>query len=211
MKNIKKIVFDVDNTLIIWKKEYVSALKETLENFNIDIDVHLVDNVIESLEGNYEMLSKEILLNDINNVCNLNLTMEFIDTFFEKQKKLASFDQEIYNTIEYLSEKYELIVFSNFFTEVQEGRLETLGVRKFFSKIYGGDILKTKPCKESFEKIIGENNPKECVMIGDSLKYDIQGALNAGMQVILYDYKKQYNDTYDYPVIKSIPELKNIL
>lgn len=211
MKNIKKIVFDVDNTLIIWKKEYVSALKETLENFNIDIDVHLVDNVIESLEGNYEMLSKEILLNDINNVCNLNLTMEFIDTFFEKQKKLASFDQEIYNTIEYLSEKYELIVFSNFFTEVQEGRLETLGIRKFFSKIYGGDVLKTKPCKESFEKIIGENDPKECVMIGDSLKYDIQGALNAGMQVILYDYKKQYNDTYDYPVIKSIPELKNIL
>lgn len=211
MNDIKKIIFDVDNTLIIWKKEYISALKETLDFFNVEIDAYVVDSVIESLEGKYDIISKEILLKDINKICNLQLKMDFINMFFEKQKKLATFDQELYNTIEYLSDKYELVVFSNFFSEIQEGRLETLGIRKFFSKVYGGDIIKVKPCKESFIKIIGENKPYECVMVGDSLKYDIQGALDVGMNAILYDYKNVYNEKYSYPVIKNIKDLKSIL
>lgn len=211
MNGIKKIVFDIDNTLIIWKKEYVRALEECLEHFDIKIDVNRVDNVIDSLEQNHEIITKEILLNDINKICGLDLKMPFIDMLFEKQKTLATYNQEIYETIEYLNQKYDLVIFTNWFHEIQTGRLEIMKIKKFFSKIYAGDDIKLKPNKDSFKTVIGNNEPNECIMIGDSLKLDIEGALNVGMNVILHDYKNVFNGKYDYPVIKNITELKNIL
>lgn len=35
---IKKLIFDLDNTIIEWIPEYVEALKETLNEYKIDID-----------------------------------------------------------------------------------------------------------------------------------------------------------------------------
>ncbi len=118
MDNIKKVIFDIDNTLIIWKQEYICALKETLDYFDIKIDVNLVDNVIDNLEQNHKIISKEILLNDINEKFNLNLEMSFINMLFEKQKELAFYNKKIFDTIKYLSRKYELLIFTNYFHEV---------------------------------------------------------------------------------------------
>ena len=33
---IKKLIFDLDNTLIMWKPEYVNALRKTLQKYNIN-------------------------------------------------------------------------------------------------------------------------------------------------------------------------------
>ena len=44
---IKKIIFDLDNTLILWKDEYVNALKETLKKYNINEDPNYVNNLID--------------------------------------------------------------------------------------------------------------------------------------------------------------------
>ena len=35
---IKRIIFDLDGTLINWKKEYLIAFKTALEEFNIPLD-----------------------------------------------------------------------------------------------------------------------------------------------------------------------------
>ena len=51
MNEIKKIIFDVDNTLIYWKPEYVDALTKSLKKFNINIETSKVDNLIENLEN----------------------------------------------------------------------------------------------------------------------------------------------------------------
>jgi len=61
---LKKIIFDVDNTLILWKDEYVLALKDAVEEFNINVDYKKIDNIIESLENKYEILTKEDFLKD---------------------------------------------------------------------------------------------------------------------------------------------------
>ena len=47
---VKKLIFDLDNTLIIWKSEYVSALEETMKEFNIEsIKLYAIDNIIENI------------------------------------------------------------------------------------------------------------------------------------------------------------------
>ena len=68
---IKKLIFDLDNTLIIWKDEYSLELKYLLEEYKVDTDYKKVDKIIDDLEYKHDTISKEILLNDINN--NLNL------------------------------------------------------------------------------------------------------------------------------------------
>ena len=91
---LKKIIFDVDNTLILWKDEYVLALKDAVEEFNINVDYKKIDNIIESLENKYEILTKEDFLKDINEEFNLNLGMDFIDELFKKQYTLAPNDND---------------------------------------------------------------------------------------------------------------------
>ena len=47
---IKKLIFDLDNTLIIWKDEYSLELKYLLEEYKIDICYKKVDKIIDDLE-----------------------------------------------------------------------------------------------------------------------------------------------------------------
>ena len=209
MKGIKKIIFDVDNTLIFWKKEYISALINTVEKYNIKVDPRKIDAIVETLEKKFVILSKESFLKTINEELNLNLDMDFINYFFEEQKSLAVVDNELIELLEYLSSKYELIIFTNYFHEIQEGRLKTAQIDKFFSKIYGGDDVPVKPNAEGFNIIIGNDNKDEYVMIGDSIEIDIMGAKNAGIKSILFDYKNVINNS-EYMVIKDLKELKNI-
>lgn len=83
---IKKLIFDLDNTIIEWIPEYVEALKETLNEYKIDIDYKKIDNITEMQEKIHDTLSREQLLSDINNGCNLNLNIDFINTLIDKQK-----------------------------------------------------------------------------------------------------------------------------
>ena len=68
---MKRLLFDLENTLIKWKDEYTIALQKTIEEFNIDIDYHVIDAVIEKQEKTHDMMNKEVLLNDINEEINL--------------------------------------------------------------------------------------------------------------------------------------------
>lgn len=137
--------------------------------------------------------------------------MNFIDKLFENQKKLAEIDDNLIEIIKYLSKKYELVVLSNYFKEIQIGRLKTAKIYDYFTNVYGGDDVKLKPNKESYLRAIYPNKIEECIMIGDSLKYDIEGALKIGLKAILYDYNNKLPDNEEYIKINKLEELKNIL
>ena len=64
---IKRLVIDLDNTIILWKDEYTSALKKVMKEYNLDIDYKIIDDLIESQEKKYKTVTKEQLLLDINN------------------------------------------------------------------------------------------------------------------------------------------------
>lgn len=209
---MKRLIFDLDNTLIIWKQEYVQALEETIKMYNINIETEKIDEIIESLDKKYEMLTKTILLEEINSKYNLNLGMDFINTLFEKQGQLAEYDEELISTIKYLSEKYEsLVILTNYYKEVQEKRLETAKIRKYFDEVYAGDTNPLKPRKEAFINAMWKYKIEECIMIGDDLINDIKGAQVLGIDTILVDYFDKIKDQKNQKVIKKVRELKKIL
>lgn len=209
---IKRLIFDLDNTLILWKDEYTSALIETMKEFNINIDYKLIDDVIEIQDRTKEKMTREDLLNDINKICNLDLKIEFINRLIENQKQLSpENDIRMIHLFEYLSSKYEIVLLTNYFKEAQMGRLEKLGIKKYFKEAYGCEETNFKPNIEAFIKAKGKYEYNECMMIGDSLRCDIEVPKKLGMEVIRVDLEEKIKEETEYKIIKNIYELKNIL
>ena len=220
---IKNLFFDLDNTIIkdedVDSEYYKIALNKLGYDENDYWGIYCKIDEYEktlTIENNY--FTKEGLINFINKGLNRNYSIELIDELIKVVGKTWT-KRIVLNkeTLEYLYKKYNLYIYTNFFLESQQTRIDEIGYTKYFNKIFTADIYGSKPFKNSFEKILEELNvlPEECIMIGDNKKIDIMAANNVGMKSILYDYDgtrdKKYIMTKDYIVIKDLRELENIL
>ena len=213
---IKRIVFDLDNTLIDWEDEYWHlGITEACRKLNIPYTKTMEEKIIKAIDD-YENKQKyydvEIMQNSINRELKRDYTTDFLETilkYFEicVPKKV---DSSILKTLEYLSNKYELVILTNWFENQQIQRLKNSGILKYFKKIYGTEKIKVKPNKEAFISAIEDCKPDECIMIGDNLKIDVDGAMEAGIKAIFLNKKNIVVDK-KYKQIRSIDELINIL
>ena len=206
---IKKLIFDLDNTLIIWKDEYVNALKETLKKYNNNEDPNYINDLIDSYEDYYEKYDVVNMLEHINNNVKEKIDIDFMNDFLDRIGYMSEPDQDVISTLEYLSKKYKLVVLTNWFTVPQSNRLKNAHIYKYFSEIYGGEDF-IKPNRESFIKAAGDTNLEECIMIGDNYNIDIMGAYNAGIRPIFMNPKHKENKN-NFEEIEKLSDLKNIL
>lgn len=207
---MKAIIFDLDNTLIMWKDEFILALKKVIKDMNLNYDeklINKIDSAINESEKHFKKLTKQNLLDFINKTCNINLPMEFINKLEIEQGNLYYEDKDVVSTIEYLSKKYDLYVVTNWFTKTQSLRLEGMGILKYFKKVYGADINYYKPQKCVFDCILNNYKPSECISIGDSLENDVKLPISLGMNAIW----KTNEINNNYKTIKDIKDLMNIL
>ena len=208
---IKKVIFDLDNTLMNWKDEYIFALTNVINKLNLNYNndkIKEIDKALTIYENYNTLYTKESFLKFLNDRCNINLPIEFVDMLIEEQCNCFEIlSKEKIDTLEYLSNKYKLIVISNWFTYTQRKRLENAGIAKYFEIITGGDEHELKPSLNAFCVI---ENPSECIMVGDSIKNDIEPALKLGMQAVLITDKNVRKDLR-YKRIKKLEELKEML
>ena len=208
---IKRIIFDLDNTLIMWLDHYSLLLKDILKDNNLDIDYLIIDRAIEAQEVKYDYLTKEQLLHDINAGLDEPVSMSLVDQILERQKVLAEYDEDTIDVLKYLASKYEIVVLTNYFKDTQTGRLKTAGLLPYINEVFGGDTIgKIKPNPSGFIKAMGNHTANECLMIGDSLNIDIKGAKNVGIPTILVDRENHHPD-YQGKRIISLKELKEML
>lgn len=207
---IKKIIFDIDNTIIDFPKNYKVNFESILQKHGSNLSGTDLYNAI----GNYEKYKtniyydKDRLLEIINKELNTNFTIEIINDFFKMYDKLITpVSDEVKDTLEYLSSKYEIVAYTNWFTDTQISRLNEAGILHYFKEVYGGDKIPLKPRKEGFMKVINGLNLSECVMIGDNLEVDIKVPYEMGMNV----FHLNKFGTSKYPTIKKIEELKERL
>lgn len=207
---MKAIIFDVDNTLIDWKDEFVFALRDLLKEKHPNIteeEIIKIDKVIDENEKYLKALNKEEFLEYIRNKCNINFSEDFVDRLIVAQGRCVYEDEELIKTIEYLSSKYDLYVISNWFTKTQQLRLEKMGIAKYFKNIWGADTNYFKPDVKAFDVILEKYKKEDCLYVGDKFEIDIIPALKVGMNAIW----KTNNESDKYQTIKNINELKNIL
>ena len=208
---IKRIIFDLDNTLIPWNKDWDLNIKMSLEEVGIKISQEEFEKLKLSLkeyEKKYSIYKKETMLFNFEETLKRKIPKEFIDIWIENLKNCYVIDKKIEEILSYLSKKYELVVLTNWFTEQQKVRLERANLAQYFKEIIGTDQILNKPNKEAFERAIYPHSKKECIMIGDDLNTDIKGAINSGIDYLHLNIK---NEKTDYKSINSLDELKEIL
>ena len=84
---------------------------------------------------------------------------------------------------------YQMHIITNGFREVQRDKLANCGLSGFFTKVFiSEEIQTTKPHRQIFEHALKSTNAakRKSIMIGDSWETDIQGALNFGMDQIMF-------------------------
>ena len=215
---IKRVIFDIDNTLIPWKEEYYNEINNVLDELkveHIEQDYIEIKNALGKYENEYYTFDRKLMMNFINNYTKKNYPEEFI---YKVTKKWANcvpekIDENIIKLLEYLKTKYELVILTDWYGDQQTERLQKLDILKYFEKIYCAENTKRKPFKEAFIQAIGINKPEECIIIGDNFERDIQGAINAGLQAIWYNPNNKTEITKDigYYVISNLEEVNKIL
>lgn len=229
MKTYSSIIFDLDDTLWDTKRNSKDALHDIYINYKLDrFYEHYEDFYIlfltlnESLweQYNHGRINKEELQNtrfrkllsphtlELNF---LRINEDFIETTCSKTKLIDG----AHDILAYLSNKYNLFILSNSFEKALQAKIDSSGFNKYFAQIYSSESIGiNKPDAKAFEYVIKDQNSsiEECVMIGDNLSTDIQGAINSGIDQIWFN-PEAYNHPNIQPThnIRSLFELKDIL
>lgn len=206
---MKKIIFDLDNTLLMWEDEYINILINVLNEYGIYENYNEINSIIDSYDKSCEILDKQDLLNRINHKFNYNLDISFIDKLLEEQgQNCCIISSKIKPLLKYLSKNYELYILSNWFKTCQVERLKKTGIYQYFKNIYCGDEVAVKPNKKAFLNVIKNNDPKEYTLIGDSYNSDIKPALELGINAIWLTKDK---NTSSIKTIDSLEKLYKML
>lgn len=205
---MERFIFDIDGTLINADFELESKMLRSLFSSEEEADkfVPLKVDIIEEYEDLFNRYNIEAFRNFISLRTGLNISREFINEWLRFGSCL---DDKVIDgvgdTLEYLKSKdKELVILSNWFTEVQIERLRKNHLLEYFSEIYGGDY-DLKPHLNAYLRAFGKRRPEECIMIGDNYLKDFCGALNAGARALHYNPNGIITDK---KMIKRIDEIK---
>jgi putative hydrolase of the HAD superfamily len=106
-----------------------------------------------------------------------------------------------------------LHLLTNGFENVQHSKLRSSNLQNYFTEVITSEASNClKPNKEIFEYALKKckSCKEECIMIGDNLDADIQGAINAGIDTIFVNHlnvEPYIQPTY---MIHHLKELEDI-
>ncbi|HEY6975642.1 MAG TPA: YjjG family noncanonical pyrimidine nucleotidase [Chitinophagaceae bacterium] len=142
------------------------------------------------------------------------LSKQLAQQFLERlplKKNLFPYAVEI---LKYLTLKgYKLHLVTNGFEMIQHSKLNNSNLCSYFVEVITSETSKSlKPNKEIFEYALNKCNAckDECIMIGDSLDADIQGAINAGIDTVFVNHlniKPTIEPTYTVYHLKELEKI----
>lgn len=199
----KALIIDLDNTIYL-----VSSIGDVLFKSLFQ----LITKSGEYTE-NLDELKAEIM----------RRPFQFVASDFSFSEKLKSeclkllsdltYDERIepvenYETIREIPCKKFLVTTG--FAKLQNSKIDRLGIKNDFEKVYIIDPGKTAQTKRDiFKKILVNYKFRldEVLVVGDDLNSEIKAAKELGIEAVLYDYKSAHTETEDQKVIRNFKEL----
>ncbi len=196
MKNYKKYIFDLDYTLLIpdWSKEddFLRRNIPSEEQEEFFKQKQLILNKYELEFPKYDFKT----LSDYFKSYGFSVSEEVIKGWMIHNGKTIK-DKVVDGVIElfdYLkTNNKDIVILTSWFSGTQIPRLKRTSLYEYIDKIVAGEDA-MKPDLESFELAIGDTNKEDCIMIGDSIKSDKMGALNAGIDYYIVDDEHSIRD-----------------
>ena len=226
MKNITDIFFDLDHTLWDFDKNSILAFDKIFKVHHPTIDTNVFVEVYAPINQacwklyqvdkmTHEELRYQRLKQSFDSI-NYPISDKDIDYISEKYIEYLPDNNLLFDgaieVLEYLQPKYNLHIITNGFAEVQGRKMSNSGLNSYFKTITNSEMAGVKkPHRNIFEHALAlaKTRKENAIMIGDCIDADVRGALDYGMQAILFD-EKEIHSVEGIKTIKQLVELKNI-
>ena len=223
---IRNVLMDLDDTILDFQKAERIALSRTLRSLGIDPAEAVLSRYHEINRGKWEQLERGELTVEQVKVQRFGRLFSEIgagapaEVAAERYEDLLAighyFIDGAEEVLQTLSKTYRLYLASNGTTKVQQSRIASAGIAKYFSGMFlSQQIGEAKPSKAFFDvcfsKIDGFQKD-ETVMVGDSLTSDIQGGKNAGITTIWFHPTARQEQSavqpdYEIRTLRELPPL----
>jgi len=225
---IQHVFFDLDHTLWDFEKNSDLTFQKVFKINNLQIDVNSFLEIYKPLNFNYwklyreEKVTKSALrygrLKETFDAINFKVSDELINLMADQYiTHLADFNflfDGTFEILDYLKEKYKLHIITNGFEEIQTKKMINSNIHHYFDKVITSEsvgVKKPNPKVFDYALQMVKATPNECMMIGDNLEADIQGAINCGIKAIHYNSEKNSKIPNKITSIHHLLEIKKYL
>lgn len=233
MKKYKDLFIDFDDTLYDTYGNAVIALRETFEAFQLGrffedpqifYDAYWTANI--SLWSRYSKgeitrsyLIVERFRRPLSEGKGLEVTeslcLEMSDKFLDFCSSKPGVIDGAHELMDYLRDKgYRMHICSNGFHEVQYKKLAACGLGDYFDTIIlSEDAGANKPSPLYFDYAfkVSVANRESTLMIGDNLQSDILGAMNAGIDAMLFNRWQVSPEEFPQNLTFAVDHLRDIM
>lgn len=234
----KKILFDLDNTLIDDDENRKYAIKKVIKNMRGNVDKKEIEDFIKfdnkywkdraegkikdpykfkTIEEKTEWVRAERFIRFFKNI-SYEEAVKINDSYIKDLNKNVIQIKNAEEVVKYLFERnYEIYIITNGPTIPAKSKLEKINVNKYIKTLYTAEEAGfMKPHKEFFDKFFKKIDAKatnDMLIIGDELEKDILGGIRNNIDTCWFNIKNEENKTEIKPdmEIKKLIDLKNIL
>lgn len=222
---VKAVIFDFDGTLVDFTNTDIECLKLILKKTGAQVEP---DAFIESAISHI-IFFHELVDSGEENPLNLyhyrlfhafsdfgtSWDKTFVDCYKQFLLERTTPYKRVSDILSYLHGKVKLGILTNAYDPVmQTKRIQASGLSEFFDIIQiSGEEKYAKPDPKAFHIICNRLNSRseECILIGDSPRNDIDGAITAGLQAILIQKENTGSVVNPDYRVDSIEEIEPIL